>query len=203
VLAMMEGVVGPEGTGKRAAIPGIRVGGKTGTAQKLDPRTRRYSDSRYQAWFVGVAPVDDPRLAVVVMLDEPRRGLHTGGMAAAPVFARVAAAQLARMGIFGTPDEPPVRMAAAPSPADLAPRPGEAVRVAEESDGLDRLGDRILVPDFTDRTVEEVRRQTRGVVELVVRGDGRAVAQEPPPGTILDGRAGRVRVTFARAPGEG
>ncbi len=206
LLAMMEGVTGPEGTAKRAQLPGIRVGGKTGTAQKLDPRTRTYSNSKYQAWFVGVAPLDDPRLVIVVMLDEPKGAAHTGGAVAAPVFAKVAAAQLARLGILTTPSEPilEVRTArAAPAPQAVTVAPVMDEEALNSASELVRLGDRVLVPDFTDRSVEEVRRQVNGILELVVSGEGRAVAQEPPPGTIVDGSGMRVLVRFERQPGEG
>lgn len=195
LLEMMEGVTGPEGTGKRAALPGIRVAGKTGTAQKLDPKTGAYSNSRYQAWFIGAAPANDPRLVVVVMLDEPKGLAHTGGAVAAPVFAKVAGAQLARLGIFPSPATPPqVVPPAATQVAATAP---------DAAASLDRFGDRVLVPDFTDQTVEEVRRFAVGVLDVVVSGHGRAVAQEPPPGTILNGHEARVLVRFEGGPGEG
>jgi cell division protein FtsI (penicillin-binding protein 3) len=104
VLAMMEGVVGPEGTARRAALRGVRVAGKTGTAQKFDPATATYSDERFSAWFVGVVPAEDPKLVIVAGVDEPRRPVHTGGAAAAPLFARVASDQLARFGVFTEPE---------------------------------------------------------------------------------------------------
>lgn len=107
VLEMMESVVGPEGTGRLAGLADVRVAGKTGTAQVLDTETGRYSDSRYIAWFTGVAPADDPRVAIVVALDQPMGKLHTGGSVAAPLFARVAATQLAHRGILTRPE--PVR----------------------------------------------------------------------------------------------
>ncbi len=206
LLAMMEGVTGPEGTGKRAALPGIRVGGKTGTAQKLDPRTGAYSENKYIAWFIGAAPLDDPRLVMVVMLDEPKGIAHTGGAVAAPVFAKVAGAQLARLGITGSPSGPPPELRAAqatPAPSTPAVDGALSIAAAEDSHRLERYGDRILVPDFTDRTVDEGRRETTGVLDLVVSGEGRAVAQEPAPGTIVDGRERRVLVRFERGPGEG
>jgi cell division protein FtsI (penicillin-binding protein 3) len=87
LLAMLETVTGPDGTGRRAALRGVAVAGKTGTAQKFDPELGRYSDDRLVAWFIGAAPADAPRLVVVAALDEPRRPLHTGGAAAAPPFA--------------------------------------------------------------------------------------------------------------------
>jgi cell division protein FtsI (penicillin-binding protein 3) len=86
VLAMMEHVV-TEGTGSRAAVPGYRVAGKTGTTRKSSKGG--YSDDRYTAIFAGIAPVSDPRLAVVVVIDEPSAGRYYGGEVAAPVFARI------------------------------------------------------------------------------------------------------------------
>jgi cell division protein FtsI (penicillin-binding protein 3) len=102
-LDMMRSVVSPEGTGRLAALEGVAVAGKTGTAQKLDLELGRYSQSRYIAWFMGVVPADDPELVIVVAIDEPQGYPHSGGYVAAPVFARVAAAQLARRGIVTQP----------------------------------------------------------------------------------------------------
>ena len=77
-----------DGTGHNAAIPGYEVAGKTGTAQKLDPATRRYSRAPGVLSFVGFVPADDPRLAMLVMLDEPKNE-KWGSEAAAPIFARI------------------------------------------------------------------------------------------------------------------
>jgi cell division protein FtsI (penicillin-binding protein 3) len=90
---MMEGVV-QEGTGWRAMLNGYSTAGKTGTAQKIDPATGRYSKSHYIASFTGFAPVNNPALTVVVILDSPV-GPHEGGDVSAPVFARVAQQVLA------------------------------------------------------------------------------------------------------------
>ena len=114
VLHMLESVVGPEGTGRRAALRGVRVGGKTGTAQKIDPATGFYSQRSYLGWFVGVAPIEDPKLVIAVMIDEPQ-GVRVGGVVAAPVFARVAAAQLARYDIMTEPEMAPPKPPAAPA----------------------------------------------------------------------------------------
>ena len=77
------------GTGKRAAIPGYRVAGKTGTAQKVDPATGTYSSTKFVGSFVGFVPAEDPQLAILVMIDEPQ-GPAWGGVVAAPVFRKVA-----------------------------------------------------------------------------------------------------------------
>ena len=78
-----------EGTGRAAAVPGYTVGGKTGTAQKVDA-SGRYARGRYVSWFGGFVPADDPALVIVVMVDEPRGPRFHGGDVAAPVFSRVA-----------------------------------------------------------------------------------------------------------------
>ncbi len=78
-----------EGTGKRARIPGYRVAGKTGTAQKVDPMTGGYSSTRLIGSFVGFVPAENPRLVLLVMIDEPQ-GAAWGSLVAAPVFREVA-----------------------------------------------------------------------------------------------------------------
>lgn len=87
LLEMLTEVVGPDGTGALAAVPGYRVAGKTGTAIKAGPGG--YLDHRYLAAFVGIVPASDPRLVMVTVIDEPSAGEYYGGQVAAPVFARV------------------------------------------------------------------------------------------------------------------
>jgi cell division protein FtsI (penicillin-binding protein 3) len=207
MLAMMEGVVtGEGGTGRRAQLAAVRVGGKTGTAQKLE--NGRYTHDKYVAWFIGVAPLDDPRVAIAVGIDEPR-GVHTGGAVAAPVFAQVAAAILTRLGL---PTEPvldregrPIVRSAGASPAAKLPAvsAGDAPELDPE-DVIAQEDGRLLVPDLHGMTLAEVKRVTEGVpVELETFGRGRAVAQEPDPGTVLAGGRTRLRVRFAEQGGKG
>ncbi len=87
VLRMMRHAV-DHGTGGGAAIPSLRVAGKTGTAQKVV--NGRYSEEHYVASFLGIFPADEPRLVIAVVVDEPKLGAHTGGGAAAPIFRTVA-----------------------------------------------------------------------------------------------------------------
>ena len=87
VLEMLEAVVAPDGTGRLAGVPGYRIAGKTGTARKFAPGG--YAEDRYTAVFAGLAPASRPRLAVVVVVDDPGAGDYYGGIVAAPVFARV------------------------------------------------------------------------------------------------------------------
>lgn len=98
VLLMMEAVTLPGGTARQANIPGYRVAGKTGTAHKLRADRKGYSQTEYRALFAGVAPVSDPRLAMVVVVENPK-GQYYGGLVAAPVFARVMQESLRLMNV--------------------------------------------------------------------------------------------------------
>jgi cell division protein FtsI (penicillin-binding protein 3) len=86
---MLEGVLGPGGTASGAAIPGYELAGKTGTANKVDPVTGEYSESKYVSSFVGFAPAAHPRLLVAVMVDEPSTGSIFGGTVAAPAWKQI------------------------------------------------------------------------------------------------------------------
>ena len=102
LVHMLEAVVSGAGTGTRASIPGYRVSGKTGTAWKSN--AGGYSTDRYMGVFGGVAPASNPRLAAVVVIDEPRAGLYYGGDVAAPVFAGVVGGALRLLAV--APDAP-------------------------------------------------------------------------------------------------
>jgi cell division protein FtsI (penicillin-binding protein 3) len=98
LLSMMEHVVTQEGaTGGRAALDGYRVAGKTGTAWTAVNGT--YDSDHFRATFGGVVPASHPKLAALVMIDDPAGTYHTGGMVSAPVFANVMAAALRLLGV--------------------------------------------------------------------------------------------------------
>jgi len=94
VRTMLESVTMEGGTGKKAAIAGYRVAGKTGTAQQVDPATGRYSDWNYWLTFAGMAPADDPKFVVAIMIDRASSQMH-GGDIAAPLFHDIATYELA------------------------------------------------------------------------------------------------------------
>jgi len=103
VVDMLRAVVSADiGTGKRAAIPGYTVAGKTGTAWKAS--AGGYSTNRYLSVFAGLAPASNPRLATVVVIDEPGAGLYYGGDVAAPVFSKVVGGALRLLAV--APDAP-------------------------------------------------------------------------------------------------
>jgi cell division protein FtsI (penicillin-binding protein 3) len=90
VRTMLEGVFGPNGTASEVSIPGYKLAGKTGTANKIDPITHEYSKAHYVASFMGFAPARDPKLLVAVMVDEPQGAIY-GGTVAAPAFGKIMA----------------------------------------------------------------------------------------------------------------
>jgi cell division protein FtsI (penicillin-binding protein 3) len=119
---MMEGVV-LYGTGKEAQLNGYSSGGKTGTAQKIDPATHTYSKTMHVASFAGIAPVNNPVIAIAVVLDNPKGGgaSYYGGAASAPVFTQVAQDTLEYLGV----------------PHDIevhAPRPKAANAIAKDAE---------------------------------------------------------------------
>ncbi|MEE8379355.1 MAG: penicillin-binding protein 2 [Gammaproteobacteria bacterium] len=92
VRSMLESVVEKGGTGTKAAVPGYRIAGKTGTVKKS--KSGGYTEDSYLSLFAGMAPVSDPRLVVIVVIDEPRGEQYGGGAVAAPIFSRVMAGAL-------------------------------------------------------------------------------------------------------------
>ncbi len=97
VRKMLQMAAGPGGTGQKAQTMGYSVGGKSGTARKQVGKS--YAAGKYRAWFTGLAPVDNPRIIVAVMVDEPSNGVIYGGAVAAPVFSEVVQQTLRLMGV--------------------------------------------------------------------------------------------------------
>jgi cell division protein FtsI (penicillin-binding protein 3) len=97
VRHMLHMVTGPGGTAMKAQTMGYSVGGKTGTAHKQEGKG--YASKKYRGFFVGIAPIDNPRIVVAVMVDEPTNGLYYGGDVAAPVFSQTVQQTLRMMGV--------------------------------------------------------------------------------------------------------
>jgi len=113
--------VSEKGTARRAAVPGYRVAGKTGTAKKSFGRGG-YAAGKYQAVFAGMAPATNPRFVMVVMIDEPRGKAFYGGLVAAPTFAKVMQAALRLYNV--PPDDPQGSLLLASATADANGRKG-------------------------------------------------------------------------------
>ena len=99
VRTMLQMAAGPDGTGPLAQTLGYSVGGKSGTAYKQVGKSYGSGSHKYRSWFVGVAPIDKPRIIVAVMVDEPTAGKYFGGAVAAPVFSSTVQQTLRMMGV--------------------------------------------------------------------------------------------------------
>ncbi|MCB1706793.1 MAG: penicillin-binding protein 2 [Halioglobus sp.] len=97
LIAMLHAVTNEDGTARKARVPGYEVGGKTGTVHKVGPAG--YEKNKYVALFAGVAPIDNPRIVTVVVINDPKGALYGGGAIAAPVFAEMTAATLRLLNI--------------------------------------------------------------------------------------------------------
>ncbi len=183
VTALLETVV-ESGTGTKAQIPGIRVAGKTGTAQKANRHGRGYSPRDRIGSFIGYAPADDPRIVVAVMIDTPRKATY-GGVVAAPVFRRIAETALERLGVRrrSLPAEPP------PAPGDLE------VMMRPQSVAL-TMGPYAGVPNVLGLGMRDaVTRLGDAGLRPLVEGWGVVQSQDPPPGAeIQPGREVRLQL---------
>jgi len=182
------------GTGRFAAIPGYAVGGKTGTAQKLDPATGRYSRAPGVLSFVGFAPADEPRFAMLVMLDEPKNE-KWGSETAAPIFSAIGR-EILRYLEVPPRDAQPLQIvtgaeAFAPARVRLVSTAPEVV----EPDGTRRM------PDLAGKTLRQALGALEPLrVEVRLAGQGRVVRQVPAPGEPLEPGA-VARLTLTRAAG--
>lgn len=201
---MLNAVTQKGGTAEKLSIPGYTFAGKTGTAQKVDPVTRHYSTDKWASSFVGFAPLEDPKLVLFVMVDEPQ-GTHYGSMVAGPVFQEVMIDALRWMGVPPTqpivekdkkPEKPekPVQMAAADDDATDDDDSEQASFVASADDP--RALEQSSVPDFTGMSVgEALDAARRAGLRVEVMGSGVATAQSPGPGQSRRGASCRVVFT--------
>ncbi|HXJ47469.1 MAG TPA: penicillin-binding protein [Candidatus Dormibacteraeota bacterium] len=220
VRNLMEGVIlTPKGTGKYARLDGWTAAGKTGTAQKIDPNTKRYSPTQFIASFTGFAPINNPAVTILVSLDSPV-GEHEGGQVAAPIFKRIAEQVLPYLDV---PRDVPVTaklIQASYKNEDLSEAPDTALddfnpmdfnaqpetRNAKPSAkpepappsvtvALDEGGD-IAVPDFHGKTVRDVTETClRLGLNPVLIGSSLAQDQSPAAGAKVR-RGARITVRF-------
>ena len=210
------------GTAKQAQLDGYTAAGKTGTAQKIDPKTRAYSKTKFIGSFVGFAPVENPAVVIIVVIDEPVGGYH-GGEIAAPVFREIAEQILPAMNV--TPD---TKLKPSPQPGLLArfslkpealahlreqqerekaARDATLPRVAAENGHVNMskvvytaaTKHAALMPDLRGRSVRDAARVCEQLgLQLEARGEGRAWRQSPEVGAEVEvGQT--IRVDFGRS----
>jgi len=193
------------GTAKKAQLDGYTAAGKTGTAQKIDPGTKGYSRTKHVASFVGFAPVTNPAVVIVVVIDEPSGAYH-GGDVAAPVFREIAERILPELGVAPDTDfKAPVELIARETrtPEQVAKQREEETRLEEsraatmpkvpvrDSRGSEIVyavatNKAILMPDLRGRSVRDVARACAQLgLQVEARGDGRVIRQTPGVGAEL------------------
>lgn len=167
MLQFMEAATSPVGTARRAAVPGVRISAKTGTAQVAD-ETGGYSDKDFIASILGIFPTDDPRLIIYVVMQNPKGESYYGSTIAAPIFHDVAVALIDQLGI------PREGTRAVKGPADVAvtlPRNAEISSVMPDLVGMPK---KLLLPLLL-----------RKDISVAIRGSGFVVKQDPHPGTAI------------------
>ena len=201
---MLEGVT-LHGTARKAQLDGYTAAGKTGTAQKVDPRTHAYSATKYIGSFVGFAPVNHPAVVIIVVIDEPQGAYH-GGDVAAPVFREIAEQILPDLSV--TPDieikGAPQSIAQAAKPSPQQTKVDQQQTEAREAT-LPQVASRnfsgqtkeivfavatrraALMPDLRGQSVRDVLRTCQQLgLRLEARGEGHAMRQTPEPGAEVD-----------------
>ena len=191
IMAMMKTVTEPGGTGTEAVPPGYTVAGKTGTAQKVVGRS--FSKSKYNSLFIGVTPAENPVLAIIVVVDEPKGAIY-GGVVAAPIFREIAGQSLRFLGYYPqlhVPAPTDTTLVKAPktpkkeSPAPASPSPASIVQANLVSIPQDQ-GPLKQMPDLKGMPIRKVIQiLNRAGIRCQVEGRGLAVEQRPNPGAPL------------------
>jgi len=212
---MMETVI-LEGTGKPAKLNGYTAAGKSGTAQKIDPNTGRYSPNQYNSSFVGFAPVNNPAVTILVVLDSPV-GPHHGGEVGGPVFKRIAEQVLTYLDVPPdvpvAPDTETAKKADKTETGDKPETPDSseqeearyesAVRKEESKPAAPTIAfgeqEAVVVPNLAGQTVRSVTEACSrlGLVPSLI-GSGVALEQSLEAGTEVM-RGTRLTVRFGRA----
>jgi len=162
------------GTGTRARVPGYKVAGKTATAQKFDRVTGRYSQDKVIASFMGYLPADNPRVAILVVVDEPKRTPY-GGVVATPIFKRIAEELMRYMGVPPTEGDFGKKLTVAQIPHAQKQRGSKHEKFA-----------RHRMPDLRGLSMRKALAQLeREKVRVKMAGSGILVGQRPNPGVAL------------------
>ncbi|MBF0491917.1 MAG: penicillin-binding protein [Deltaproteobacteria bacterium] len=207
-------VVGPGGTGTAAQVEEYGTAGKTGTAQKVSEGKKGYAEGKYIGSFAGIAPADDPKIAVLVSINEPK-GQHFGGVIAAPVFRDIVRQTLPYLGVAPKNDSMPVMMTKADEPKEAKKNPETKSThpLKEKKENKKEKTAVSTAPDFPQDLVEVdsgsyrlpsckgkmlrelLREWRRPEFEIVVEGSGVCVGQSPAAGEVVR-RGEKVKLIF-------
>jgi cell division protein FtsI (penicillin-binding protein 3) len=181
VMALLKGTTEKGGTGEGAVPPGYDVAGKTGTAQKVDGLLGGYADDRYVSGFMGLAPAEEPKIVLLVAIDEPQ-GNNYGGIVAAPVFRAVTEKILPYLNIH------PKGTVIVKNEIDSSSHNEAQTREPLLEEGkIGRVAAKEVMPDLTGLPIRSAltRIEGKGLI-IKVSGKGKVVDQSPRPGTIVE-----------------
>lgn len=180
LTSILKGVVSDGGTGVMAGVEGFEVAGKTGTAQKADLVRGGYAAKKRVASFIGFVPADDPRLVLLVLVDEPEVNVY-GGVVAAPVFRNIARGALRHLGVV---PEKPEAISFSVAAKGEAPVRLEAKKNGEIIKDEDSAG----APNFIGLSLREAVEKTRTLnLRVKMHGHGYVVRQSPTAGASWNG----------------
>ena len=180
LVGLLEQVVA-SGGGQKAQVKGYRIGGKTGTAQKIRPNGAGYMDGHYIASFCGFAPVDDPKIVVLVILDDPMGGNFYGGQIAAPVAGAIFA-QVFRYLHIEPSSDPFVEMDEKRAQKEEQAPPKKKPRLPSVVPS-----GKVVMPDLEGLTIREAAEKLAEIgVTLEAEGSGRASYQSAPAYSVID-----------------
>lgn len=181
VMALLKGTTEKGGTGEQAIPQGYEVGGKTGTAQKVDNVLGGYSEDRFTSGFIGFAPAEEPKIVVLVAIDEPR-GSTYGGVVAAPVFRAIVEKVLPHLNVF-----PKGTMIVKNETNLFGGRETSGSLPASEEVTVGKGIERVVMPDLVGLSMRNalIRLEGKGLT-IKVSGNGRLVEQVPKPGTVVE-----------------
>jgi cell division protein FtsI (penicillin-binding protein 3) len=181
VTALLKATTEKGGTGEEAVPAGYEIAGKTGTAQKVDSLLGRYSEDRYLSGFMGFAPAEEPKLVLLVVVDEPQ-GNNYGGVVAAPIFRAITEKALSHLHVV-----PKGTMIVR---NEMVLNPQKAIWVNSpmiEEVKVGKGAGTIVMPDLTGLSMRNAlsRMEGKGLI-IKVSGNGKVVEQTPRPGTVIE-----------------
>ena len=190
LTSILRGVVGNGGTGAMARVEGFEVAGKTGTSQKPDLVNGGYLENKKVASFIGFVPAGDPRMVMLVLVDEPELSVY-GGVVAAPAFRKIARGVLRYLKVM--PDKPEslrlpiakeVTFVQMKRPHENGPNNGAGVK---QGNNTAKKTNPLAVPNFVGLSLREALNKASALKHRVeLRGSGYVVEQIPPPGAVWE-----------------
>ncbi|MEW6377280.1 MAG: penicillin-binding protein [Thermodesulfobacteriota bacterium] len=169
------------GTGEGAVPAGYEVGGKTGTAQKVDPLLGGYAEDRYTCGFMGFAPADEPKLVLLIVIDEPQ-GSRYGGVVAAPIFKAIMEKVLPYLNVL------PKGTLIVRNESNFTPaKEASGTRLSIEGVKMGKGTEIVIMPDLTGLSMRNALSRIEGKGLIIrVSGNGKVVEQTPKPGTMVE-----------------